>query len=244
MGRTTNKSKVRISDPIVLILFATFCVGVVCPAVAYMWFGPTLRETVSNVYNSVGDIITKTTRETVNPFGVADTVKKSFVNRASTTGGCNTANDPQPSGGALCTVDLDCNSINRGGVCNRANANGTCVCTISWGNPDCSYQRLSKDLVGGLQLGLLYVWVAGVGNFMIGRIGPAVAQLLLWFLPWLLLCIACCVFICAELAGGVAMVVAVVIIVACILASFIWSIVDGAFMLQCVYPDANGYALF
>lgn len=84
------------------------------------------------------------------------------------------------SGGANCTNDRECNSVNQGGLCDISGTSaGNCVCANGWGKPDCSYRRTSKDLAGGLQIGLVFAGVGGVGNFIIGRTGPAVGQLIL-----------------------------------------------------------------
>lgn len=50
---------------------------------------------------------------------------------------CPVANDPKPCGGDQCTKDLDCNSVNQGGLCNFNSTTphglvGTCVCANGW----------------------------------------------------------------------------------------------------------------
>jgi hypothetical protein len=158
---------------------------------------------------------------------------------------CNVTNDPFPTGGAPCTNDLACNSVNKGGVCNfnSGNAEGTigaCICANGWGNPNCTYQRISKDLVGGLQIGLVFAGVGGVGNFILGRSGIAVGQLIL-MLGYYLCCISLCLFCCELYVPGT---ILIIIAIAAYLSGFIWAIVDGAYMLQCMIPDAAGYALY
>ena len=162
---------------------------------------------------------------------------------------CNTDNDPEPNGGGACAASLDCNSINGGGVCDFSNSTGVCVCSIQWGKPDCSYHRTDKGLAGGLQIGLLFAGIGGVGNFVIGRIGPAVGQLIMFTcIIYIGGCIGCCAACCAggglEILGAACGIFAGVIVLSSILASFIWSIVDGAYILQCKLPDAAGYALY
>lgn len=164
---------------------------------------------------------------------------------AVTSPTCPTGNDPKPSGGASCTKDLDCNSLNQGGVCNFNSTNtegnvGSCLCANGWGNPDCSYRRKSKDLAGGLQIGLVFCGIGGVGNFILGRTGMGVGQLIL-MLGYYLCCVSICLLVCELMVPGIVLI----ILAACAyLAGFIWAIVDGANMLQCNIPDAAGYALF
>ena len=158
---------------------------------------------------------------------------------------CPVNHDPKPCGGAPCTKDIDCNSVNQGGICNFNSTNtegnvGSCLCANGWGNPDCTYRRTSKDLAGGLQIGLVFCGVGGVGNFVIGRVGMGVGQLIL-MLGYYLCCISFCLMCCELMIPGVALI----IVAACAyLAGFIWAIVDGANMLQCNIPDAAGYALY
>ena len=157
--------------------------------------------------------------------------------------GCNTVNDPLPNGGATCITDVDCNSVNRGGVCAFNNVTGHfCVCAKEWGMSNCTYQRKDQGLAGGLQIGLEFVSVAGVGNLIIGRTGPGVAQLLMFtfiiYIGGIFLCIAgCC-------GGGICIVVIGILMGISGVASFIWGIVDGAHMLQGKFTDASGYCMY
>ena len=165
--------------------------------------------------------------------------------QAVTAPTCPVTNDPKPCGGAPCTKDIDCNSVNQGGVCNFNSTNiegnvGSCLCANGWGNPACTYRRTSKDLVGGLQIGLVFCGVGGVGNFILGRVGAGVGQLLL-MLGYYLCCISVCLMVCELMVPGIVLV----ILAGCAyLSGFIWAIVDGANMLQCNIPDAAGYALY
>lgn len=168
-----------------------------------------------------------------------------FRSQVVTAPTCPVTNDPKPCGGATCTKDLDCNSLNQGGICNLDSTDGSgnpgsCVCANGWGNPDCSYRRTSKDLVGGLQIGLVFCGVGGVGNFILGRTGIAVGQLIL-MLGYYLCCVSLCLIICQLQVPGI---VLIIIGLCAYLAGFIWAIVDGAHMLQCLVTDAAGYALF
>lgn len=163
---------------------------------------------------------------------------------------CDTTNDPMPNGGSNCTNDLDCNSVNQAGVCNFFHQSaGNCVCNAAFGKPDCSYARTSKDMAGGLQIGLLFVGAGGVGNFVIGRTGHGVGQLMMYTFGIVFLIIAICIGFCCmagscEGCGYAIMIASLVIFIIAIIAAFIWTIVDGANMLNCVLPDSNGYALF
>jgi hypothetical protein len=156
---------------------------------------------------------------------------------------CNNINDPLPSGGAICTSDSMCNGVNSGGICSFEGPTHVCKCAQSWAMPNCTYQRLSKDLAGGLNIGLAFVGVGGVGNFIIGRIGPAVGQLILMLSYYALFCGMCC-FLCVDNNNGCAMIVVYIVVTFTFLAGFIWTIINGAFMLQCHYTDSLGYALY
>jgi hypothetical protein len=161
--------------------------------------------------------------------------------------------DPEPTGGANCTYDTDCGGAGAGDCIpyktpppQNSTYNGTCVCPDSLANPDCSYQRTSKSLAGGLQF-LCFVGIGGVGNFVLGRIGPAVGQLLL-MLATIFISVAGCVSFCvgsikAKLGVGLFAGLACIII-SIALTGFIWSIVDGADILQGKIADGNGYATY
>ena len=141
--------------------------------------------------------------------------------------------DPTATGGANCTSNFDCGGLNAG-YC----LNNKC---------DCSYQRYSAALVGGLNIGLPFVGIGGVGNFIIGRTGPACGQLIL-MLSYYLVIIASCYLGCAAGFGKLKSAIPVVSVITCaismaILAGFIWSIIDGAFMLEGKIVDSNGYSL-
>lgn len=167
------------------------------------------------------------------------------ANQTSSSGQCDISKDPLPSGGAKCDSDIECNSLDKGGVCDPKSQ--TCFCTAAFGRPNCSYKRQNKDLAGGLQLGLLYIGVNGVGNIIIGRLGAGISQLIMWVIGLILVCAGGCMLCCCgggDLVGFVVIIFGGVICGALLLASFIWSIVDGAFILQCKYSDALGYALF
>ena len=156
--------------------------------------------------------------------------------------------DPVPVGGANCTQNLDCGGF-EAGYCD----NNVCVCSNRYANINCSYQRYSAALAGGLNIGLAFVCVGGVGNFVIGRNGPAIAQLILTLSVYLTI-IPSCILICVLGLGNlkksimektrVLVSVIMCIIVLVFLFGFVWSIVDGAFMLQATIVDGNGYNLY
>lgn len=141
----------------------------------------------------------------------------------------NYAKDPQPWGNGTCTDNFGCNYQNGGGYCYQ----NACICNTEWGKPYCSYKRKSSQLAGGLNIGLPFVFVPGVGNFIIGRNGAGAGQIVL-MQSALALCICGCVFACISLAtdneyiGLIAGSIIKVIIILAILAGFIWSIIDGA----------------
>jgi len=163
----------------------------------------------------------------------------------------NYVNDPLPWGGAPCTKDLDCGGID-GGVCDFTNSTGKCVCPLNRAMPNCSYIRTNPVAAGVVNIVVAYFGVAGVGNLMIGgsRTGPGVAQLVLSLMEWAIIisfCGMCCCAICCESGlecGTAVTIVFYVVAVCCMVAAWIWSTVDGAFILECRYTDALGYAMF
>jgi hypothetical protein len=150
--------------------------------------------------------------------------------------------DPQPIGGAPCADNYDCGGINAG-----ACRNGTCVCPSEYANPNCNYSRKSKALCGGLQF-ICFAGVGGVGNLVCGRTGPGVGQLVLMlaatFACFAGICICCGVSFKAEGAFVGCAVLFLVILIGAVVAGFIWSIVDGALMLQGRITDLDGYAMY
>ena len=163
----------------------------------------------------------------------------------------NVIADPLPNGGQICNSSVDCNN-DIGGFCKKDDKNGTivniCVCFPQYGNPNCSYQRKSKDLAGGLQIGLSFVGVNGVGNFIIGDLSHAVPQLLMGLFSITSCCFSICIFACAisDHKGLASLFTALVfcIIFLVLLGGFGWSIADGALMIMGKKSDSNGYALY
>ena len=161
----------------------------------------------------------------------------------------NYINDPQHWGGMNCTNDIQC-GFPSGGQCYQNN----CLCQDGRGKPDCSYVRKSSVLAGGLKIGLPFVGIGGIGNFIIGRNGPAIGQLILMLSLYfgcvfacVIACVAFCSSQCSDGADVVFIIIKVVVISllsGAVIAGFIWSIVDGAFILQCRYTDVLGYALY
>lgn len=153
--------------------------------------------------------------------------------------------DPTPTGGAKCIDDDDCGGFGVGKCTNM-----TCKCSPEYGNSTCSYKRKDGTLAGALNIALPFVGVCGVGNFIIDRIGRGVGQIILIFAIWIIAIPACCIMcICGWSKRTSSIGISLATTLLCIgilaaLAGFIWSIVDGALMLQGKFPDGNGYNLY
>ena len=159
--------------------------------------------------------------------------------------------DPTPNGGKPCTYNYECNE---GGTCTLMPVNGTlqnvCQCDPQHGNVDCSYLRVSKNLAGGLQIGLMWVGIFGVGNFLLGNIPWAVGQLIMGLAGYNGICVISAIMCCGACGGKGAFTGAAVISGAIIclinlvvLAGFGWNLADG---IKILLPpgqitDANGY---
>ncbi len=167
------------------------------------------------------------------------------------------AGDPKPTGGANCTSNINCSGV---GTCDFSNSTGVCVCPKDRGDPDCSYERIDRNLAGGLQF-LCFVGAGGVGNFVLGRTAEAVVQLILLLAEWFIIiagCGYCCGMICCAfcgdtdndtfekcaVGGGATIWCIAVICIAAILAGWIWCIVDGAMIINGSIDDGRGYATF
>lgn len=163
----------------------------------------------------------------------------------------NFEQDPLPWGTRNCTTNDNCNYPN--GQC----TNLTCVCENKFGKPDCSYARKQSQVAGGLNIGLPFAGVAGVGNLYIRRMPQGIAQIVLSIIGIIFLCGGCCVGGCILCGGSCKMscdgcipvtigILFILLITGLILAGlgvFIWSIIDGANMLSCTLRDGFGYAL-
>lgn len=173
--------------------------------------------------------------------------------------------DPEPTGGGICEKDLDCGGPGIG-ICETIDNTtfGNCTCDEKYANPFCSYKRINKDLAGGLQF-ICFAGIGGVGNFVLGRYGPAVGQLVLT-ISWLISVVIGCIYGCTMIAslisftdnddddgffsmmcGGVSMgiIVAISCLVFCaVFVGIIWSVVDGALILGGDVLDGNGYATY
>lgn len=170
-----------------------------------------------------------------------DNTTGSFIDYPYLTG----ATDPAPSGGAFCVNDTDCGGIGQG-RCYEFE----CVCNPRFANVSCNYARKNRQYVGGMQIGLTFVGVGGVGNFILGNNGPAIGQLIL-VASYYFLCIACCLLapLCFLGKKGVKAYRLILSLAGCLisiafLAGWIWSIVDGALMLQGKIADSNGFATY
>src|ERR1700742_4796180 len=98
--------------------------------------------------------------------------------------------DPTPNGGLICNGSLDTRC--RGGWCVPFIGNNTidyfCHCYEGYGNVDCSYRRTDRNLAAGLQIGLSFAGIFGVGNFILGYTAIAVGQLILGLTVYLCIC--------------------------------------------------------
>lgn len=152
-----------------------------------------------------------------------------------------------PVGGANCTQNTDCGGAN-GGKC----INNTCNCPPQLANVSCSYKRYNANLPGALNIALCFIGVGGVGNFIIGNTGRAVAQLILMLTVYIILIpigfmwcgFACCFGGKLATLGGTLTGIIVFLAILAGLGGFIWSIIDGANMLEGNLNDGNGFALF
>lgn len=156
------------------------------------------------------------------------------------------AGDPVPVGGASCIQNSDCGGLNAG-TC----VNNSCVCPPKLANVSCSYQRHDGTVAGALNIALPFVGVGGVGNFIIGRTGMAVGQLLLMLSIYIVLIPSCIIGCCCGLGnkvmkylGYTLVVIIIILAIAAGFAGFIWSIVDGANMLKGELADGNGFSLY
>jgi hypothetical protein len=144
------------------------------------------------------------------------------------------------TGGAACLTVSDCGGESQGTCVGAVNATnkGKCECKAEYADEDCSYKRKNGGLAGGLQF-LCFITVGGVGNFILGRVGAGVAQLLMLY-------IGCC---CSTVLQNVARaqdnsppVLGAAVFCCCIgCAAFIWCIVDGAMILEGQVLDSEGW---
>lgn len=158
----------------------------------------------------------------------------------------NFANDPTPWGGANCTRDLDCGGP-QAGICDFTKNAGTCVCPKNRAMPNCSYVRMNPGLAGGLNIGLPFAGLGGIGNIAViggSRIPYGAGQLVLTLAIYSICFIACIAICCCGEAGTVVTYVIYLILLAAFVCGWAWSIADGAYILQCQYTDANGYWMY
>jgi hypothetical protein len=165
-----------------------------------------------------------------------------FVLGSATCGIQNYVNDPEPWGGASCTNNLQCGGANAG-VCDLTNGPGTCVCPPHLAKANCSYVRNSVGLPGGLNIGLPFIGLGGIGNIIMGRTGAGAGQLVLTLAIWCFCFVICIALCCCGEAGAVIAYIIYIILGLAFFAGWLWSIIDGAFILECRYPDALGYAM-
>jgi len=157
--------------------------------------------------------------------------------------------DPLPNGGKPCNESFQCgDGTTIGGTCMQNGSMMVCYCNNEYGNPDCTYHRQSSSVVGGLQIGLVFIGINGVGNFMLGKIPHAVGQLVMGLACYIIIIFISCILCCGAFGGNSGLVASGVVsgILGCLvclatLAGMIWTIVDGVFILQGLVTDENGY---
>lgn len=156
----------------------------------------------------------------------------------------NTLADPKPSGGASCTNNIECGGISAGECVNMTNNTGYCLCPACLGNPDCSYARISRNFVGGMNL-LFLVGIGGMGDAILGNTEYFVGQVI-WMefllVVYLVGCVSLCV--CKErfnteeyLHVNVGRVVYLLIIVG----GIIFCIVRTVYIYQGIVVDGREY---
>lgn len=177
----------------------------------------------------------------------------------SSCGTHNYVNDPTPWGGANCTNNMQCGGVGVG-VCDFTMGHGNCICAPNRAMPNCSYVRTSVYTPGVLNIVLAIFGFGGIGNLIIGRIGSGVGQLILTLIYMTIaisMCVICCITCFACCLGCIfddginyfkknrrcKNIFSTIMTLAC-LAGVIWSIVDGAFILQCRYLDLLRYAMY
>lgn len=159
--------------------------------------------------------------------------------------------DPQPSGGAECTTDSQCNSPGGECVFNTLDSQvvGSCVCDKDYGNPDCSYFRKSRKLAAGLEW-LCLCSAGGAGDFYLERNGEGGGQFVLCLPMIVLLCIGCCCCIslcgcgsCSINCNGVPAIVGTIFVILMAVTGCVWSLAEFIMILQGDVLDGNGYSL-
>jgi hypothetical protein len=112
--------------------------------------------------------------------------------------------DRVPNGGANCTKAFDCGED--GGLCIQVlERNVTlyqCSCYPTRGAPDCSYRRFNRDRMVGLQIGLSFITIDGIGNILMGN-DRGTWQLCLGLSVWILLIPLCCCLCCGAACMGI-----------------------------------------
>jgi hypothetical protein len=149
--------------------------------------------------------------------------------------------DPTPWGGANCSMDDDCGG-NDAGVCSISNnaSFGVCICSKDHGMPNCSYNRTNPALYGGLNIGLAFVGIGGIGNIIIGvYVVYGIVTLVLTLCLWLT-CLAIFIYCTFNFSDWQCMPVIVFFGLA-FFVGLVCSLVSGGLILSCAVPDAKGY---
>ena len=177
----------------------------------------------------------------------------------------NDCDEPEPTGGKLCTKDTECNGKANtrfdGNKCDLSNtinttthtstglkniSVGKCVCSQDYAKMDCSHKRYNKDLAGSLQF-LCFIGIGGFGNFDADRITSGVLQLLMMLSIFIFACVFCCAACCATdkednddcIIGG-SMVLSCLIFLTT-LGGLIWCLVDAGLFFGGDLVDGSGY---
>jgi len=155
----------------------------------------------------------------------------------------NYVNDPKPWGSGNCSNDNDCNGI--AGACNVKNVTGNCICPVGFGNPDCSYVRYDVRLPGGLNIGLSWI-AAGAGDYIIGKLGIALAEMFLVIIGWLFLLLGRQMMINQRMhrIDAPHSTIAYIIGTLCFSTGVLMSVINGALILNCQVTDGSGYAMY
>ena len=144
----------------------------------------------------------------------------------------------EETGGAECIVDCQCGGMDAG-LC----IEGQCVCPSSLTDPNCSYRRVSKSTVLGLE-SLYLMGVGGGGRFVLGQYVNATFGLISGFSLYIV--IAMCGIKYKEQNRTNRAKYRMVIITF----SLLWSLGLTGTILTMIYivygelRDKNGYALY
>jgi hypothetical protein len=178
------------------------------------------------------------------------------------------------TGGAKCHNNTDCNGIGYnitsviGGICilritnktnilNKTIINNYCECNIDWGNQNCTYKRLPKEL-GILQFVSL-IGIGGLGNIVIGNTQKGFIQLCISIIS--LSCVILFIVLTIMLTRmnyiihedkknwikdfNITVICRIILVIIIIQSfSWVWNINDGLAILNKQIVDVNGYNFY